>query len=343
LSTETPTSEHPLAAAPDPPPTTPAPPRRRRSSLSLLGIAVSVIALAAVVWWASKQQAPTLPHTGGELLALIGAIALYGLATVVRSERWLRLLEDEGARPKRSDTYALTVVGYAGNNILPARAGDAIRVVLMAPRSHTSMRTVVGTLVAERLLDVAVLLVIFVVVGYGLLGEVGGNSVELIAAGAVVALLVAAVGWRFVRRSERLHGLIGPIASATLGLRRAHHGLLLLAMTLVIWSIEAAVWMSVGAAVGFGMDPIEGLYLVALASVFSLIPSGPAYAGTQDTAVAIGIKALGGTGGTAVGYLLMLRFVIVVPITIAGLILLVARYGGLSNLRAARAEAGSGR
>ena len=56
-------------------------------------------------------------------------------------------------------------------------------------------------------------------------------------------------------------------------------------MTLVIWAIEAGVWMSVGAAVGFRMDPIEGLYMVALASVFSLIPSGPGYAGTQDAAV----------------------------------------------------------
>ena len=55
--------------------------------------------------------------------------------------------------------------------------------------------------------------------------------------------------------------------------------------------------------------------------------------------MAIGIKAIGGTGSIAVAYLLMLRFVIVVPITIAGLILLVARYGGLKNLRAARAEA----
>ena len=230
-----------------------------------------------------------------------------------------------------------------GNNVLPARAGDAIRVVLMAPRSATSKRTVVGTLLAERLLDVAVLLVIFVVVGYGLLGEVGGRSVELIAAGAVVLAAAAAAGWRLIRRNERLHALVGPVASATLGLRRANHGLLLVGLTLVIWGIEAGVWMSVGAAVGFGLDPIEGLYLVALASVFSLIPSGPAYAGTQDAAVAIGIKALGGSGGTAVAYLLMLRFVIVVPITVAGLILLVARYGGLSNLRAARAEAGSGR
>jgi uncharacterized membrane protein YbhN (UPF0104 family) len=336
VSTPAPTSEHPLVV-PEPPP--PAAPRRRRSPLSLLGIVVSIVSLAAVVWWAAHQEAPTLPHTVGEIAALIGAIALYGVATVVRAERWQRLLVDEGARPQRADTYSLTVVGYAGNNILPARAGDAIRVVLMAPRAHSSNRTVIGTLVAERLLDIAVLLVIFVVVGYGLLGEVGGNSVELIAAGAVVAAIIAAVAWRFVRRNERIHALIAPIASATLGLRRAHHGLMLLGMTIVIWGIEAGVWMSVGAAVGFGMTPIEALYLVALASVFSMIPSGPAYAGTQDTAVAIGIKALGGTGGTALAYLLMLRFVIVVPITLVGLILMVVRYGGLSKLRSARAEA----
>ena len=34
------------------------------------------------------------------------------------------------------------------------------------------------------------------------------------------------------------------------------------------------------------MDPIEGIYLVALASVFALIPSGPGYAGTQEAATA---------------------------------------------------------
>ena len=68
-------------------------------------------------------------------------------------------LKDEGAKPKRKDMYSLTVIGYMGNNVLPARAGDAIRVFLAAPRAETSKRTVVGTLVAERLLDVAVLLV----------------------------------------------------------------------------------------------------------------------------------------------------------------------------------------
>jgi uncharacterized membrane protein YbhN (UPF0104 family) len=241
--------------------------------------------------------------------------------------------------PTRADTYALTCVGYMGNNVLPARAGDAIRMVLMAPRAGTSMRTVVGTLLAERLLDVAVLVVIFVVVGYGLLGEVGGDKVEIIVLVAAALAIAGVVAYRLVRRNQRLVAFLTPIASSTLGLRRAHHGLLLLAMTLLIWAIEAGVWMSAGATVGFGMDPIEGLYIVALASVFSMIPSGPAYAGTQDAAAILGIKALGGTGAQAVAYIVMLRFIIVVPITLVGLVLLAARYGGLGRLRAARLEA----
>jgi len=319
------------------------PPSRGRgrmgSRLSWLGLTISLLALAGVVWWASRQDAPELPTSGPELAALVAAIALYALATIVRSERWQRLLVDEGATPRRVDTYALTCVGYMGNNVLPARAGDAIRMVLMAPRASTSKRTVIGTLLAERLLDVAVLVALFVIVGYGLLGEVGGDKVEIVALVVLGLAIATLLGYLALRRNERLMEFMAPMASATLGLRRAHHGLLLLGMTCLIWGIEAGVWISAAAAVGFGMDPIEGLYIVALASVFSLVPSGPAYAGTQDAAAILGIKALGGTGAQAVAYIVMLRFVIVVPITIVGLVLLAARYGGLGRLRGARLEA----
>ncbi len=328
--------------APPAPPTTATPPPARGGAgrrLSWLGVAISLVAVAGVVWWALQQEPPQLPSTPSEFLALVAAIVLYGLATAVRSERWLRLLEDEGATPTRTDAYALMCVGYMGNNVLPARAGDAIRMVLMAPRANTSKRTVLGTLLAERVLDIAVLVVLFVVVGYGLLGEVGGDSVGIIVLVAIGLALLTGAGYLLLRRNERAMAFVAPIASATLGLRRAHHGLLLLGMTLVIWAIEAGVWMSVGAAIGFRMDPIEGLYIVALASVFSMIPSGPAYAGTQDAAAILGLKAVGGTSAQAVAYIVMLRFVIVVPITLVGLVLLAARYGGLGRLRRARLEA----
>ncbi len=307
---------------------------RRLSPLSVAGLLVSLLCVAGVVWWALRQEAPDLPSTAGEWLAVLAAVALYGVATLIRGERWRVLLREDGAEPSRSDAHGLNVVGYAGNNIRPARAGDAVRVFLMAPRAGASRRTVVGTLLAERLLDVAVILTLFVIVGYGLLGEVGAGSVGWIALATGVAALVAAGGVVLVRRNERLHDLAGPILSSTLRLR-GRHGLALLAATFAIWSVEAGVWMAVGRAAGIPMNPIEGCYLVALASVFALIPSGPGYAGTQDTAAILGIHALGGTGAQAVAYLVLLRFVLVVPITMVGLGLMAARYGGLRRLRRA--------
>jgi len=313
----------------------PAAPRRGPSRLSLVGIAISVVAVAGVVWWALRQEPPEFPDTAGEWGALAGAIALYALATLVRGERWQSLLNAEGGRPRRADSHALNVVGYAANNVLPARAGDAVRVFLMAPRARASKKAVLGTLLAERLLDIAVVLTLFVIVGYGLLGEVGAGDVEWIGLATVVVIAVVVAAMLLVRRNERLHGLTAPILSSTLQLR-GRHGLRLLAATVVIWAIEAGVWMSVGAAAGFPMNPIEGCYIVALASVFALIPSGPGYAGTQDAAAITGILALGGTDSQAVTYLILVRFVIAVPITVVGLGLAAFHYGGLRSLRPAR-------
>ena len=309
---------------------------RLRGLGSVLGIVISVVALAAVVWWALHQDPPRLPHGAAQIGALIGAIALYGVNTLVRSERWHRLLLDDGGQPSRADSYSLTTIGYAVNNVLPARAGDAVRVVVMAPRAAASRRTVLGTIVAERLLDVGVILVLFLVVGYALLGNVGAGSVGWIGLATVAVIAGAAVAIVLVRRNERIHDFVAPMLSSTARLL-SRHGALLVAMTFGIWIIEALIWILVGASVGFGMSFLEGLYLVALASVFALIPSGPGYAGTQDAAAVLGIKAIGGTGATAVSYLVMLRFALVVPITAVGFLLLVTRYGGLARARATRA------
>jgi uncharacterized membrane protein YbhN (UPF0104 family) len=311
--------------------------RRVRARLPLLGIIISVISVVGVVVWASHQEAPDLPSTGDELLALVAAIALYAINTAIRAERWHRLLEEAGATPKRADSYALTVIGYTGNNVLPARAGDAVRVVLIAPRAATTMRSVIGTLLAERLLDIAVLIVLFVVVGYAVLGEVGGGDVELLAAITAGGALVAVIAFFILRRNERVMGFVRPLLESTFSLKGGHGGTML-AMTFAIWAVEAGVWKEVGTAVNFGMSFLEAMYLVGLASLFALIPSGPGYAGTQDAAVAIGVKALGGSGSVAVAYIAVLRFVLVIPITALGFLLLAVRYGGISKLRQSRLE-----
>jgi glycosyltransferase 2 family protein len=319
-------------------------PRGRGSAPRLVGIAVSAISLAAVVWWASRQPAPSFPSSPGELWALAGAVGVYAVATALRSERWLGLLRHDGAEASRTDCYALTLVGFMGNNVLPLRAGDVMRVYLMAPRARTTVRNVIGTLIAERLLDVVVLLGLFFILAYGVLRGIDTPSETALGAAAAVMLagvVVAAVALPFARRTgrgRRVIDFLRPLATATRDLRGSH-GAAMVAVTLSIWLAEGGCYLLVGRSVGLDMTPIQALYLIALASVFLLIPSGPGYVGTLDAAVVFGVRAIGGTGSEAVSYLLMLRFVLLVPITAAGLATLVLRYGGPGAWRSAQAQA----
>ncbi len=309
-------------------------------SLRLLGWAVSVLCVAGVVLWALGQDAPRLPTEPSDLAAVAAAVALYGVCTALRAERWRLLLRDVGARPARADAYGLTAVGYMGNNVLPARAGDLMRVVLMAPRVEVTRRGVVGTLLAERLLDIAVLATLFVVLAATVAGGAGlpdAATLAILAALAVGGLAGVFLIWRVLRARglvERVRTFAGPMVVSTRNLRGAH-GLSMLGLTVLVWLGEAGVWGSCAAALDLGASPLEALYLVALASMFALIPSGPGYAGTQDAAAVIGVKAIGGTSAQAVSYVLLVRFVLFIPITAVGLLALVTRYGGIAGLRGA--------
>jgi uncharacterized membrane protein YbhN (UPF0104 family) len=296
------------------------------------------------VWWASRQPRPTFPSSAAELWALAGAVVVYAVATALRSERWLALLGHSSARASRSDAYALTLVGYMGNNVLPLRAGDVMRVYLMAPRARTTRRNVIGTLIAERLLDVLVLLALFFILAYGVLRGIDAPSATALGAAAAVVLgaaLTLVVLVLVANRTGRGRGLIEflrPLATATRGLRGAY-GVAMVGLTLAIWIAEAGTYLLVGKSVGLEISAIQALYLIALASVFLLIPSGPGYVGTLDAAVLFGVRAIGGSGSEAVSFLIMLRFVLLVPITLAGLAALVLRYGGFSAWRSAETEA----
>jgi glycosyltransferase 2 family protein len=308
---------------------------------------VSVVALAAVVVWASNQESPHIPTDGKAIAWLLGAVGLYTLATLVRAERWHQILEATGVHSTRADCYALTTVGYMGNNVLPARAGEALRVVLMSQRSDGSKRTLLGSIVAERLLDLIALVTIFVVTVYGVLStsEVLPTDHPLIVSGIGVVLVMAAAVAIWILRAhhvfERVRDWLRPMADAPRALLN-RRGLALLAGTFLLWTLEATVYLAVARAIDLNFSVSGALYLVALTNFVAALPAAPGSIGTFDAAVAFGAKALGATGSAAVSYVILLRFVLYVPITIVGLVVLVTRYGGWSRLRsAARLEASS--
>ncbi|MDQ4049648.1 MAG: flippase-like domain-containing protein [Actinomycetota bacterium] len=304
---------------------------------ALLQVIVSLIALGAVVWWASHQDAPQIPSSGEAIAYMIAAAVLYAFATVVRAERWHSILRLIGVDARRIDCYSLTTVGYMGNNVLPARAGEMLRVVLLDARTRAGKRSLLGTIVAERILDAIVLAALFLLTVYGVLeGDVLPTDRPLLVAGAgflVVALVVGV--FSFMRRRgmlQRLRDFARPLAGAPRALT-GRTGAMLLVVTFGLWVLEGGVYLAVARAVELDISTSGALYLVALTNFVAALPAAPGSIGTFDAAVAFGAKALGGHGAGVVSYLLLLRFVLYVPITVVGLAVLVVRYGGWARLR----------
>ena len=165
----------------------------------------------------------------------------------------------------------------------------------------------------------------------------------LLVTGVGLVLLLAAAVTVWVLRSqhvfERACDRLRPLADAPRAILN-RHGLVLLAGTFVLWTLEATVYLAVARALDIDFAFSGALYLVALTNFVAALPAAPGSIGTFDAAVAFGAKALGATGSAAVSYVILLRFVLYVPITVFGLVMLVTCHGGWSRLRsAARLEA----
>jgi uncharacterized membrane protein YbhN (UPF0104 family) len=307
-----------------------------RSRTIALQLAVSAVALAAVVWWASSQALPRLPDAGTALPPLGAGLVLYALATLLRGERWRVLLRDGGARCSRADAYALTTIGYMGNNALPARAGDLMKAFLSARRTGAAGPGVVGVLVAERMLDAAALGLVFAALVTTLDLPLGvPRWALLLVGGGLVA--GAGIAWALGRRTAAGRRALALVATVLAPSRRlwSRRGAALLVLSMALWLIEGGVYAVLGGVAGVHLGLLDGLYVMALANIAALVPAAPGYVGTFDAAVLLGVGLVTSAGHpAAIAYVVLVRFVLFVPITVAGLVALVARYGGARQIGA---------
>ena len=301
--------------------------------------AVSALALAGVGWWASRQQLPALPAGRDQLSALAGAMALYALVMLVRCERWHQLLALTGVPSKRADAYGLVTVGYMANNTLVARAGDVLKVVLSAGRTGAATTRIAGLAIGERALDAVALLLLFVLAGLlsPRLGFTGSGTLLRDGAIAAVAGLALVVGAFFARHTRPAARVRRELVEAVRALRplagRRAAGLLM--MSVGLWLAEAGVYLAVGRAVDIRIGLLACVQIVALVNLIGLVPAAPANLGTFDAAVLFATRGLSSASG-ALAYVLVLRLVLFVPVTLVGLVVLLTRHGGLSRLRAQR-------
>jgi glycosyltransferase 2 family protein len=302
----------------------PSPQVQRRAS-----VVVSVISLAAVAWWVSNQDAPKFPDSLGGYLWLVAALAVYAIALTARGWRWHRIMRLAEIPHRRADAYRLTLVGYMGNNVLPARGGEVLRIAILGSRSTAKRRTILGSILAERILDAAVLAALFAVMTwFGVAGAPVGQWPASLAAVALVVGGVALAGYLALRRRGRFERFNEKVRPVTRALKIFAHaeGLLLASLSALIWSCEGITLLFVGHSIGLELHFFDSILIIVLASLLAAIPAAPGYAGTFDAGLILGLKAVGVTGGTAVGFVVLARFVMFVPVTLAGLFVLLHSY-----------------
>src|SRR6266852_185872 len=97
-------------------------------------------------------------------LLLLAFIAFYATFPI-RALRWRRLLDnvelythEEGGRRQGIPALAeIIFLGWFANCIVPAKLGDAYRAYLLKLNASVSFSTTLGTILAERIIDVVVL------------------------------------------------------------------------------------------------------------------------------------------------------------------------------------------
>ena len=117
----------------------------------ILGMAVSAIFLSLVVR-EIKIEDVILLLLGADGKWLVAAVILFALNMVVRILRWQRLLAGAKTLPYKT-VSAVLLIGYAVNNVLPARLGELYRAHFAGHHFGFSRATALASIMVERTMD----------------------------------------------------------------------------------------------------------------------------------------------------------------------------------------------
>ncbi len=242
-----------------------------------------VIVVVALVYFA-KQAHINPQQTWAAIKAsntwfLLAAFLIYYLSFPIRTLRWRTLLQNIGYTkangvylPKFPKLLEILYISWFANVIVPAKLGDLYRAYLLRTETGLPASRTFGTVLAERLLDLLVLLMLFIPAVIISLHE---NLPSQLRAGLIVtlALVVAGAVALFVLRAfprqiarlvpTRFRGYYNHFQEGTLG--SFHRIPLLGSLTVVVWACESLRFFFV--ALAFGLIGGNLLHIVA-ASLF---------------------------------------------------------------------------
>ena len=271
------------------------------------------------------------------------AFAIFYCSYLVRALRWKVLLGNVGYGDRATghpmpSALGLTKIMYLAwfaNCVTVARLGDAYRGYLLKKTSAVSFAVTLGTILAERLLD---LLVMAAMMGAGVLvifhGSLPTEATRALAAGLVLSV-VGVVGMLALRRFRRAFERVLP-KRLHAHYARLEHGVidsfrrlpLLVAYSAVGWVIEGMTLYLVAAAVGVPVSVAGALVVALAASLLTTVPITPSGLGFTEAGMLVMLGWLGLDAPTASAVTLLFRLINYWSIVVFGFLLYVLSRSG---------------
>jgi len=302
--------------------------------ISILFIWLALRGLQLNEFWSAVQKA--------NYWWLIPGVGVYFVGVWVRAWRWHYLLKPIKEISTKS-MFPITTIGYMGNNIYPARAGEVLRAVILKRKEGVSVSASLATIIVERIFDGVVMLG-FVFVNLpelakltsasGFVGNIQqvaviGTGVFL---GALIVFLVAAmfpqmtakIGLWFIHRltpkrlHERIISLMNKFLDGLASLRSPWNVLMVFFTSVIIWLLETGKYWFVMHAFDFSVSFFALMLMNGIVNLATTIPSAPGYIGTFDAPGIAVLTAYGVDQATAAGYTLTLHVALWLPITLLG-------------------------
>jgi uncharacterized protein (TIRG00374 family) len=316
---------------------------------AVVGIAISALAFVLVFRSVDPQTtADVLRSAAPSWLLVVAGFLVVDL--VVRAVRWRALLAPIRDVPLRS-TLAYLLVGYLANNVLPVRLGELVRCHYVGDREGISRATALGTVVVERVVDLAIVVAIaaFAIIVLSVRGVVANAVLVGLAIGALLALALAlgVVAHRLpgaermarsVERWPQVHGIASRLRAGLVVAGRPRILAVALGLGVVAWGATLLAFAAAGQAIGVQLTIGQASLLASGVALASAIPSGPASLGTFElAAVRIG-EALGLSADHSFAIALIVHAAILLLTSGGGVIALV-RLGWRSPVAEAPAAA----
>jgi len=273
---------------------------------------------------------------------LIPGVAIYFLAVWGRAWRWHYLLRPVKTIPTRV-MFPIVAIGYMGNNIYPARAGELLRAYVLKKNEGVPISASLATIIVERVFD-GVVMLSFIFVNLPELAKLTsdsgfiGNIQSLAIWGSVAflgVLLVFMLAAMFPQVTEKViyaliqrlvperfrekgMGLTRRFLDGLESLRSPRDAWMVFVTSVVIWLLETGKYWFVMHAFPFQVSFFALMLMNGIVNLATTIPSAPGYVGTFDAPGIAVLTAYGVQKADAAGYTVVLHIALWAPITILG-------------------------